>query len=698
MRSLLLLAVLVPLVLAAEPDPRAQAKATWLEAAQASDVWTCLQLEEWAREQKPAPRLPSALGGSLITGSPIFAFPEQVRQVADLGSRILVATDRRLYSLAPDGRPLAKSVPLHPVTSYQYIGYAGRATASVQARRERAGDAQIIEVGTAAVDGRPVMRATVKLATDQTWTEDTVMSDDGSAVALSLRNADREGARARSVAIVADGRATTINEVRGVIAVGRKGAWLATRAEGHIVLLRGDDRRRIASIAAGPGPCAVVSEGKPTLFAADGSEKPLNSGLGIGRDPEVATVGEWLVLKTGNGAKAKSQGDLLGDGAGVEVEQPCMLALWRWNDLAADPGAKPALTLVGDLSIHWGHPAGLLVWDGKAVDVIDLTGTEPQRSRCFDASFTVTWAYADQGNLVLFKEGGVRVMYGPDKAELWSGKVEDLRMVRRDCALGWTPGKAQGERVWQLFHLSPDALKRPVVPLAVDPVAQDIEAGFRLNDYLVGRHDGEWRQVGYDGKLIDRGSRNGAAPRDRPGTDQLFSPQGRFYVDGARIHLKATGRPAEAARRLQLQDAWRFGGVGVALLDDRTLVSLPRRRPEPVEVGRRADADRFGMAGKQAALLSADGRPVVLLGAGPSLIPKVPESAKPEEMPAGIWRIEDSGAFTPPRGRQMVWDAERVGFQPLRLRSPDDGGLFVITRSVLIELEADVAKLVGKDP
>lgn len=695
----LLLAAACLLAADKEPDPRLQVKSLWTEAATASDLWTCLQLEAWAREQHPTPRLPSVLGNSVLVGSPLLAFPEPVHQLADCGDRVVVCTSRRLYTLAPDGRPLRTSVPLQPASESPVFGFAGAVVACVLAERDRKVQAQTLTVGTMLCDsGIPVLQTRFALDGEQRWTEDTAVADDGSAVALCVHDGSLDGPRSRSVLVcTAAGKSAVVPEMRSVVAVGRKGAWLVGNLAGRTTLLRGQDRQQIGQPAPGPGMLGALRAGRPMLVLADGTDKALDPGLPLGKEPAMATVGGWLVLATGYGAKGASPGDLLGEGAGAEVELPSTLVLWRWSDLVVDPAAKPAATMPGNLSVASDHPAGLLVWDGTKLDLVDLTGPQPRRSRRFDAPFPIAWAWIDECAVILTRDDGTRCIFGPDKAELWEGKAEDLSLRRPDLALYWTPGKAEGERLWHLQHLSADPKQRKTVDLELDPVDQDIEVGYRIHHYAVGRHGGEWRRVGFDGKLIDQGSRAGLDPKPRPPTDGWWGPVGRWYIDGPRLLPKNPAAPVPADRRLVLQDAWRFGSVGV-LLDDQSRVQAFRRRGEPTEVGSQAGADRFGLANRQAALLASDGHAVAMIGSGPALIPRVADGAKAEEMPAGPWRLDDSGRFTIPRGRQQIWDGERVGFYPRRLRSPDDSGLFVITAPLLIELDPEAARLVGREP
>jgi hypothetical protein len=80
--------------------------------------------------------------------------------------------------------------------------------------------------------------------------------------------------------------------------------------------------------------------------------------------------------------------------------------------------------------------------------------------------------------------------------------------------------------------------------------------------------------------------------------------------------------------------------------------------------------------------------------AGPRLSEVRP--AATQEMPSGPWRLEGDHRFIVPKGKQYRWDGERLGFWPVRLRSPEGSGLLIVARSLLIELSPEAAKVIGR--
>src|SRR4051812_29650015 len=66
-------------------ETKAQAKQTYSEAVQHNDLWTGLQLEAWAASQKVSLRGGPILGASEVYGDPLFACPDDVRNLMDRG-------------------------------------------------------------------------------------------------------------------------------------------------------------------------------------------------------------------------------------------------------------------------------------------------------------------------------------------------------------------------------------------------------------------------------------------------------------------------------------------------------------------------------------------------------------------------------------------------------------------------------------
>lgn len=705
MRVTVAVLLTVATLAAGEVDLKTQARTVWMEAAKAGDVWSCLQLESWARTRKPAVRLGSVIGDSTVVGEPLFALPSHVTYVADLGERLVVATYDRAYVIAPDGRPLQPSVKLLPEGGWQALGYGGQVIGTCRRiRPETPAQRVALEFGsTRFSNGEHPLNTRLELTPVQSWGDETIVADDGSALATVV-NADDgpSGRTVRNVVIVTKDKTRFVDHCRDPVAVGRNGGWLVAQAqgrEGGTILVRGDSRQPIAAAAAGPGLVGCVLDGKAVLIRADGSDLPLTGAPAVGDYAGMITVGTWLVMGSGYGAKVVSDGDLLGDNVGVTVEQPSTLAFWRWADLAANPAAKPVATMPGDLSQASDHAAALWVWKGASLDLLDLSGTEPVRSHYLDAAAPIRWASTDQHCLRIEHEKPQRFsLYGPDKTPLWAGECTEVLVKRRDLALSRTRGKDEPD-TWRLQWLSADPAKRRTLHLPLPAEADRLQVSVSAPDMVLARGPGgAWWTFGFDGKAQSSGNDRAEQGPERPSCPEMswFSPVGRFYREGPRIYEKRLGLPEEPLQRLSLQDAWRVSGSTMLLDAEGRVLLSGRRRGEWLDLGVAGGAQRIGLRGTAPALVRDEARVVATVMPGPKLS-NMPEAADGQELPSsgGPWRLDD-GQFTPPRGRQLAWDGDRVGLRDARLRSPDGSGLFIITASVLIELDPDAARLFGK--
>lgn len=675
---------------AAEPDPRAQAKAVWSEASRTGDLWTCFQLEEWGKAQKPALKLGPAMPGVLVAGSTLSALPEAVVSLADLGERVVATTPRRLFVLAPDGRPLQRSLPLPFPAWTQALGPGGRSLAVGVVAAGEGERPPTLRVGAIATEqGRQLLSIVQNVERGQSL-EGLVVADDGSAAAAYLYGDSDHPALGRQVLVATRDKAVPIRNAWSPVAVGRNGAWAVVYGDGGRDLVRGERRQRIDAVACGPGLAAVLAGGVVSIVLADGSDRVLETGVAIGTDPVLSSVGGWLALNSGWGAKVTSDGDLLGEGAGTQVEQPSTLVLWRWADLANDPAARPAATMVCGSTLADDHPASLLLWNDRRIDLLDLGGPEPQRRLRQNVPLPVSWAAIDHHLLTVSFGEGRRALYGPDGSELWAGVADGLQVRRQDMALSWRQDRAAKSYAWQLQWLAADPEKRREVPAELEPLDLAVEVGFRGQDWVVGRTEKRWRRVGLDGKLIDQGD---AA---RPQTLEWDVFPGRFYRDGGHIIPRVQAR-SEPSGRFFIQDGWRFGAMTM-LLDDRgRVLSSGKKKGDWTEIGVIPAGDRFAMAARTPIVVGPpDNLALGTLTPGPKAVAQVPDGlAKAEEMPPGPWRIEDATTFSLPRGKRLRWDSDRIGFEPLRLRSPEGAGLFVVTRTALLELQAEEARAVG---
>lgn len=679
-------------------DPRTLVRTVWKEAADAGDAWTCLQAEAWGRLQKPAVRLGPALGQSQVIGNPLLALPEGINQAHDLGDKIVLTTNSHIYVMAPDGRPLQAASPLNPRSWRHAIGYRGQSAASGHARDGDGG--RSLELGAIRVrDGKRILNVTTTLSPGQDWVDHMAVADDASAAAATVATIGLGGAQSNHMVVLAAAGAASGRIIPATwhpLAVGRKAAWLLARAGEGLVLVRGDRRDPVRDAAAGGPLLAAIVENRFRLVLADGTEADLNTGFVVGHGPQIETFGGWLVAASGHGARAVSEGDLLGDGAGAVREQPPTLAMWRWDDLVADPAAKPRATMNGRIVRDDRQPAGLYLWSGNQIDILDLAGDEPVRTPHITASGPVhdVWTTLHATRVGLGE--GRYALHGPDGAELWSGTCAWVDAKRRDLALvSFTEGE---RRWWELHTLDRDPAKRTRARLRIPESGMDrIHVSARAPDRIVAfLGSGPWWLMGFDGAVTMQGNEVGPPPVRPPGVGELgwsFS-RGRFMRDGGRLLPKAA-ELEDPMDRVVPQDAWRAAGTTMILDRSGRLIVSGRKRGEWSELSGAYGGDRLVLINGQYAVLDRDTNQLAAtLSAGPKLGPGGPSAGR-TELPAGAWRVDDR-RFIVPKGKQYTWDEDRHGWAPIRLRSPEASGLFIVTPSVVIELDPDAAKLFGR--
>ncbi|MEK7412778.1 MAG: hypothetical protein AAB263_05630 [Planctomycetota bacterium] len=683
---------------AAEIDPatiiRNQAKTTWAEAVKANDIWSCLQLEEWGREQKPPLRLGPVLGSSVIHGNPLFAVPETLRLSADFGDRILISGERRVWVIAPDGRPLQAGAMLATHGWSQVASWDG----SVVASGRRVGNQLTIDAGSTRIaDGKVLLRGSMGIVDVQGLDGIGAVADDGSAIAMTVTSDNAIAAPPRQICVITTrgGDPLHFPRLSGAFAVGRGGAWLAGYSQRGETLARGDERLPIGYASPGPGMLACILQTKPTLILPDGKDVPLNPGRAVGKNPMLLTVGGWLAMITGDEAKGVSSGGMMGDDEGKVIDLPISVLLWRWSDLLANANAVPSKTIIGHAWRADDRVQSLWLWNDKSIEELDLAGLQPIRRPYLQAPGRISWPWTS-GNCLIIKIGGSRhLVYGPDKSLLWDGDCDSIWVRRPNLAV--TRRIAKGDVYsYQLQHLAADSTARKEVNLVVPPIDQEFLVEFRRRDCVVFGPPTAWRRFDLTGKLIDEGV------TARPSITEWDLPRGRFFRDHARLFPKALPDPEAFEDRLLPRDAWRSGQIEVLLDRHRTVFtttkssSSSKKRAVWSSLGQVPYGDHLAMASGVLVVAGSDGIAQASLINGPALNLKLPNNVGSTDFANGPWRINDM-QFIPPRGREYTWD-DRLGFFPIRLRGPDEANMLVVTSSVLIELEPDAAKMVGRTP
>lgn len=680
-----LLAAAAPL-LASEADGKALRQAH-TELVKAGDLWSALCLEAIARERKQ--RIEGALGASEFWGDPAFATPDHILRILDRGDDVLVVTARRFHRFLPDGRPAAPSTPL-PFTSWcTDFSADGRWLGAGEARRNRH------RVNGLRVAVRPLS------GPGEPWQQERdsgevepnalVVAEDGSAAALVATWGDQSR---RRVWIATPNREVDRTvPLRTAEAVGPHGRWLVGRDyEEQLQLVRSNDERvRLRDFAAGPGLAAAIDlHGHAVLIAANGETPPLEPGMGLSGNADLAAVGRWLVLFSGWGAKAPPTTDVLGNRWEGGDAQPPRMACWRWSDLVADPRAAPAQYLEGQLSVARGEPAALFHWQGDALSLLDCSGAELVERPVGKAPAAIRWAGEMPGATICDLADGTSWFCDREGRELGRVEAPAERISQLDNRLVqiYQGKEKSGQPTMQVLALDPSRRReyKPAAPGA---------------SYLPSQGGGLLAVAGEGGwSLLDAGTGAalGQAKGDIPELFEMrWGDAGRFV--NRRYRLAPRGQdsapPGDAWMPV---DGWRSGRNLVVLCRDGRLVHVTSKR-EFKDLGFVPGAQHLAQAQGGLAVVAPDGTVLALLrsgASGPALVREGIEGLRAEPLPPGPWRVEEE-RFVPPRGNPMAWD-ERTGIVPLRLRSPEGSGMLAFCGAAVIELDPAAAKLIGRVP
>jgi hypothetical protein len=699
MRILLLAALAVAPVSAGDapgPDPKAEAKALFARSLRENDLWTSLQLEAWGRRNTL--RLGPVLGASEIHGDPLHGFPETVRLVVDRGSVIGVFAGSRFYQVAPDGRPLAPSVPLG--FGIDRAGWSGDGRFAGAARIDSPDPlTHRLRVAVRSVPaGAILLDQGVGVVSGDHTASEVAVSDDGTAAAVEVSN--HPLGQPRVALVRADGANQLLPGLRDPVAVGTRGGWFIARQTGDnaLVLIRGGQRQTLSAAAAGPGWTAIIpAEAKRLqLLAPDGTVREVPPAIGIGNDPRLAVRAGWLVLHSGGGAVTVPGRDDLDREIPGGQPQPPTLAAWRTADLA-DAVAAPRVVRPMPWSPAGHMTAGLFAWDGPRAWVLDLSGNDPVDLPLPSTGAAVAWIDTDlnlfakirrqDGTCTLVDRTG-RIWYDGEGRDIWA--QEQRRAIVAVTATGGTRG-------WLLAGLDPDPVRRTRVPLQLDPAGWDEIFADRHGRRVVATSWSRTTWIELDpatGRERRRGSTDDPAT-PRPGVDRLWGANGgRWQAWQGRLLDKADGETLIAPGRIFApRDGWRIDRAIITVGHDQR-VSITGRRPgEWIDLGPLSQGEPWlGIRrARQEVVIRANGTAVAELGPGPRLVPAGPGDS--EDLPEGAWRVRGMQIAAPRLG-DFVWDGERTGFTPDRLRGPFPDRLLVITRSVVINLDPGAVRTV----
>jgi hypothetical protein len=692
MRTLILTALAaLPLAAgeAAPAEPKAEARALHARSLRDGDLWTAIQLESWGRRN--ALRLGPVTGASELHGEPLLGFPEAVRLVLDRGRTVGVFAGSRLHQVAPDGRPLTPSTPFG--FHIERAGWSGDGRFAGAARIDRPDllthRLRVAVRSTPA--GAILLDQGVGVVAGDHAASEVAVSGDGTAAAVEVSN--HPLGQPRVAVVRADGANQLLPGLRDPLAVGTRGGWFIARraSDNALVMVRGGRQEVLLAAADGPGWTAIIAADarRLQLVAPDGSLREVPPAIGIGNDPRLAVRGDWLALHSGGGARTLPGRDALDREVPGGQPQPPTLAAWRTAELA-DAAAAPRLVRAMPWSPANHLTAAWFAWDGPRAWIVDLSGDEPIDLPLPSTGAAIAWIDTDlnlfakirrqDGTCALVDRIG-RSWYDGEGRDIWA--QEQRRAIVAVTASG-------GGRAWALAGLDPDPGKRTRVPLQLDPEGWDEIYADRDGRRVVATawSRSAWVEIDpANGRERRRGS-TANLQTPRPGVDRLWgTPVGRWQAWQGRLLDKADGETALVPGRIFApRDAWRIDRAVIAVTHDHRVAITGRRPGEWLDLGPVDQGEPwFGIRrARQEVVIRANGSTVADLGPGPRLVP--PGPGEVEDLPEGAWRVRGLRIAAPRQG-DFVWDEERTGFTPDRLRGPYPDRLLVITRSVLINLD-----------
>jgi hypothetical protein len=658
--------------------------------AKANDVWTCLQLEAYAKanEQKLRP----LLGDTAVYGEILYAFPQPIQQHWESPDFIGVTTWERFYLLAPDGRPLAPSVALPPSTHATSLSFNGQCLATIQRFQIDNNESDLLISARRIRDEQETVSGQLHLNEGEWWTGLTV-ANDGSATLVGIRTPIKDKGERHHLELIRNGSMRQIEHMHNPTAVGPNGAWFigeSLRPNNQWMLVCGEQQTPIRSWAVGPGVAVVLAD-KLLWVNADGTTEPMRHPFGIGDQAQLATLGNWLLFGSGYNAKSLQTTDVLGNILTNPGPQPFSTAIYRWEDLIADHGNDAVEIIENVINTVQTETASMFHWQEKQIDVIDLAGRELVRKPFATMPSPVQWMDGRFYRTRVHCQDGTWVIADDQGRELWRGKASGVEIVERNH-LFVTSGEKENTK-YQLHALDVDAAKRRVVDLALEPGQWWLEMDcWNLQTLAV--QPNKWARIDRDtGKVVSMN----VAMQAKPGVSGLWDPPGRFRRHNARLVVKSRFGDLSPFQHWSPIDAWRLNRT-LVVLNEWGNVSISGKKPgEFLSLGNCNDARGLALGAEQPlVMVDNEGRICGSIVPGPALAGRpADDSKKPREMPPGPWRVSNM-EFGPPRGKSLRWDSARAGFTPRRLRSPDNGNLLVITGSVVIEVDPQAASLIGK--
>jgi len=672
---------------------KAQMRATHEEMLQ-HDLWSAYEYGLWAKAQ--GVELPSAFLDGYICGDPGFATPNEVSSIKDCGELIQVVTRARWHCFAPDGHPITSSFPLGLTPGRVAYGFGTTALGAIMVNGPNGDNIGAWKLRTYGLPAGNVILETDNLEKGATFSDCSVAAD-GSAFTMTCYS--QQLGRSWLLTATAANNHIEVDDLYNPIGVGPNGAWvLAHRREGEwdrpCLILNDKDITPLQAAAAGPGIGAILTpDGQCQLVNKNGSFTPLILPVNIGKNATMATVGRYLVIGSGTGAKSADDTDIMGQPMAIPPDQPETLACFQWKDLLADPQNAKWRCYTGPLAVDLDQPAGLFLWKDRTLSRLDLSTATPRLRPFSTMAQHITWAWTSHYWTVVNQGDALSSIINDQGQELWSG--EGQVDVQNPQTAVIRVGN-DNNPICHIVHLSTDPKLRTDGVVEATRNADILCPPFN-DQVLVTQNDvaGHWHMVGFDGKMLPI-----SGVKEKGEYAPLLNAaasDGRFYSVYGRTFLKAAKDPS-IDKMLWPRDAYTVDNNMLVLTWQGHVLRYTggEHGMQVIDMGVADHGTRFGLD-HQIPVVIDGGKMIRARFDSDSLVPEEQRSWGDDVGP-GLMQVQNgrfnSFNFIPPGLTQCTWTDQQIGFNPLQLRScPDDPGLVVVTYSLVVWLPHDLLSI-----
>ena len=538
---------------------KTQMRATHQEMLQ-HDLWSAYEYGLWAKAQ--GVELPSAFMDGYICGDPAFATPNEVSSIKDCGELIQVVTRQRWHCFAQDVHPLCSSFPLGLTPGRVAYGFGATSLGVLMINGGNGDNPGAWKLRTFGLPGGNVIFETDNVEKGATVSDCSVAAD-GTAFSLTCYNP----LTFRSWLLTATpaNNHIEVDDVYNPIGVGPGGAWvLAHKREGEwdrpCLILNDKDITPLQAAAAGPGIAAILTpDGQCQLVNKNGSFTPLVLPINIGKNATMATVGRWLVIGSGTGARSLDDTDIMGQPMATPPEQAETLACYQWKDLLAGAQTAKGICYPGPLAVDLDQPAGLFLWKDRVLSRLDLGPATP-RMRVFSTlAQHISWVWTSHYWTVVNQGDALSSILDDQGQELWSGEGQvDVQSPQTAIIRVGTDQNP----ICHIVHLAVDPKLRTDAVVETGPTSEVFCPPFN-DQVLVNQGDdaGHWHMVGFDGKKLPL---SGVAEKEAPPIINVAANDGRFYSAYGRTFRKSGPDPS-IDQKLWPRDAYTIDNVTLVL-------------------------------------------------------------------------------------------------------------------------------------